>query len=169
MSSCTTHYVDPWKSEPWLSIYFKYPFSSETSPLQREHGADTGLEIRRDGSEVAYMLLFPNRGEPRKLYIQNDGYDRFIKDWESIGLMEFRQERFDDRETRFSRNGEELVQLAPFDDRTLIVAERQGDKLVTLSIYAPDYFADTHMEHPEGKALRAALDLFARVIGESML
>jgi hypothetical protein len=166
-SSCATYDDDPWKAEPWLTVHFEYPFGGERGAGKIE----SGIEIRRDpdGGSIGYIMLFPNGGEPRKLYLQNDVFDRFVGDWNSIKLMEFSQKRFDDSEIQVVRNGEELVQMAPFDDRTLIVTERQGDQVVTLSIYAPDYFADTHQERSEGKALRAALDLFARVIGESIL
>lgn len=162
----------PPESEAWLSVHFQYPFAGKNAARMLHGRVGPGFELSKvDHAESGafLLLLFPNWGEPKKTYLQHEALERFMRDWGRIALMRFDQTAFSKTEFKVLRGGKEEIGLLPFDSRTLIVSLRQDGKLTTLSIYAPDAYADAVKDRPEGKALREAMDLFLRVVGEVTL
>ena len=157
----------PDEAGTWLSVHFKYPFKGEKADFHGRIGP--GFELRKiqlpqagrpkedEAKEAAIMVIFPNGDQPKQRTLQNFEFSRFIADWKRIGLMNCDQNVF------------AKIELMPFDARTLVVTVREGGKVTTISIYAPEFCAEELKDQTEGKALRAALDLLHRIVGEATL
>jgi hypothetical protein len=160
----------PPESEAWLSVHFSYPFfqDKQASFLGR---VGPGFEIHSVDHEkkLALVVLFPNGSKPRKRYLQHDGFTRFMRDWERIGLLSCSKSVFQHAEIRTIKNGREVIQSLPFDDRTLIVSIRENGKESSISIYAPEFCIEALKDRPEGKILRETMDVLFRLVGEVTL
>ena len=162
--------IDP-ESQAWLSVHYDYPFHGEGADRVLHGRVGPGFEIHRVDREkrVAFVLLFPNGSEPQWRVLQHEEFARFMRDWNRIGLMGIDWGALAKAEHRVGKGAEEPIVLPPFDDRTLVVTIRENGQELTVSIYAPEFWAAELQEQQKGKTLRDALDLFSRVVGEISL
>lgn len=146
----------PPESAAWLSVHFSYPVPGKKSFYRGRVGP--GFEIHKIATvpNLALVVIFPSGATPTKKYLQDKALVRFVKEWDRINLMAYRQDLSGD------------VRGAPFDDRTMVITTHENGVVTTLSIYAPEFTVEALKERPAGEALGEAFDLLYGMIGEAL-